>query len=280
MSARARWTFLEQFRWTAPPPPARRWEPLQAWVQTARRALEQALSGLPQRVRQSDEVLERLGGEPLRRDWHGFRPLALGREEDWSDWLAFLLEGSRTGLLGQSLFGGEPAAYAQPASMRREWCLPDGYRADLGIELRSGEWLHVEVKVGDTAFAKTFGTGAAMRRELPAGARARDFVLLPAEDLPGWEESAQTLRGQFPFAVTPILWQHVAVGLRRTLVHGGEPPFWEAWASGFLGCVEQILLGHPRLHGALHVARQPLAQLAALASLDSVLTASLGAAHA
>ena len=46
-----------------------------------------------------DRELAWLGGDPLHDDWSAFRPLALGREEVWSDWLAHLLASGDTELL-------------------------------------------------------------------------------------------------------------------------------------------------------------------------------------
>ncbi|GAH28166.1 unnamed protein product, partial [marine sediment metagenome] len=38
-----------------------------------------------------DKELKLYGGEPSNFNWHNFRPLRLTREEDWSDWLIYLI---------------------------------------------------------------------------------------------------------------------------------------------------------------------------------------------
>ncbi len=71
--------------------------------------------------------------------------------------------------------------------------------------------------------------------------------------------------------MTPITWRRVVTGLRRALRAGGETPFWEAWAYGFAGAAQQVLLGHPIVGGGVALERQPLHRLAALASLADVM---------
>lgn len=89
---------------------------------------------------ESDAQLAELGGDPLRDAWASFRPLRLSREEDWSDWLAHLIQTSRTGVFWSvALRGRLPSgALANPRVVHREWILPGGYRADLGIERQVG----------------------------------------------------------------------------------------------------------------------------------------------
>jgi len=52
-----------------------------------------------------DSELAEFGNDPTRTDWSRFRPLRLSREEDWSDWLAYLIERSDKGVFAQSLLG-------------------------------------------------------------------------------------------------------------------------------------------------------------------------------
>src|SRR5690242_15149797 len=49
------------------------------------------------------------GTDPTYRDWRQFRPLRLSREEDWSDWLAYLIECSDTGAFACCLFQDSPS---------------------------------------------------------------------------------------------------------------------------------------------------------------------------
>lgn len=279
MSPDPSWQFLEHFRWVPPAPPTQGWSAATSLVRAARSEFGRNLGALTPALARSDRVLARLGGDPARRDWRTFRPLALRREEDWSDWLAYLLEGSRTGVLGATAFGGDPGRWARPARVLREWTL-GGCRADLAVELTGEEWVHVEVKVGDEAFRKTYDTGAALRVELGPGARVSDVILLLAPALDAWDDDTRAHRRSFAFEVTPVTWRGVALGLRRSLARGGEEPWWEAWAFGFLGCVEQVLLGHPTARGPLDGSQAPLPALAALASMAELLESQHGGAHA
>lgn len=265
------WEFLRHFRAPRVAPRVVTWAGTEKWIRAARESVTPAVVELDALLRASDRELERLGGDPIHRDWRRFRPLALDREEAWSDWLASLLETSRTGILARNMFGGHASDLALPSDVRREWCLPGGYRADLGVRLRSGTWLHVEVKVGDDAFAKTYDTGAALRAEVGTSASVRDYILLPDADLDAWDDATRWLAKKFEFTVTPITWRQVVTGLRRALRAGGELPFWEAWAYGFAGAAQQVLLGHPIVGGRVALERQPLHRLAALASLADVM---------
>src|SRR5262245_22810372 len=116
--------------------------------------------------RRWDSLLGELGGDPNARDWSSFRMLRRDREEDWSDWLAQLLEESHDGRFARALFsdvdGQRPLDYSVRA-LHRE--VPeDGVRSDIVIEWRSGDYTHVEVKVGDPDLDKTLETARAMEK--------------------------------------------------------------------------------------------------------------------
>ena len=60
----------------------------------------------------SIRLLAQFGGDPTHQNWEALRPLRLrsqGREEDWSDWLAYLIQSSDTGTFSCILFGGSPS---------------------------------------------------------------------------------------------------------------------------------------------------------------------------
>lgn len=98
-----------------------------------------------------DDVLREFGGDPHARDWARFRALRRHREEDWSDWLAQLIEDSVTGWFAWRLFGAleerSSADYISP-DVQRE-VSREGFRADLVVLWRDATYTHVEVKVGD-----------------------------------------------------------------------------------------------------------------------------------
>jgi hypothetical protein len=147
-----------------------------------------------------DQKLQDLGGDPAREDWSLFRPLRLSREEDWSDWLSHLLERSRS-----------------------------GRRADIIASFKNGDWVHLEVKVGDLAFAKTAETGQALRRHRD-GSNRGDFLLLPKVDMSIWESERSRL-GTIADRIEVRTWHDVARALRRCIIEPDtESVPWRAWA--------------------------------------------------
>src|SRR5207248_2293600 len=96
-----------------------------------------------------------LGGDPLRDDWRGFRPLVVGREEAWSDWLAHLLASGNTEFL-RRLFGIPELPAVAPRVSREQELLVDqadrsqgNYRSDIILQWPEPMLgIHVEVKVG------------------------------------------------------------------------------------------------------------------------------------
>lgn len=192
-----------------------------------------------------DEWFSDFGGDPTHTDWSQFRPLRLSREEDWSDWLAYLIGGSSTGVFSACLFGtgdSAPAAYANPSRVERE-VSHQGYRADLIVRWSNGEMAHIEVKVGDESLSKTFGTGAAMRAKYSQDKSAwHNYVLLLSDQLPTWNVLVPVDTEEPEFRA--LVWEDVCVALRRGM-RAGEQRLWQAWAYGFVGSIEQMLIGYP-----------------------------------
>lgn len=202
-------------------------------------------------VNDYDEQLRDLGGEFTRQNWRAFRPLRLSREEDWSDWLAFLLQSSTSGNLAAQIFaevGQLDAAQLAAPEVEREESTSDGTRrADLLITWHDGGKSHVEVKIWDQAFEKTFDTAAAMRAEHTAHEWRGDFILLPEEAAEAWVASSEPMTRAWGFSVRMLTWRRVAVALRRCLWTKCEPLSWLAWAYAYCGSIEQVILQHPRI---------------------------------
>jgi len=225
-------------------------------VQTARDRVERSLAIW-------DGLLADLGGDPSFKDWRSFRPLRLTREEDWSDWLAHLIQSSATGYFAHHLLGSaaaraapamsptETRMFVAPPRCDREVDTEDGRRADIVIRWAGDDsrWTHIEVKVGDEQFAKTYDTARKLRAKLaPAGAWT-DFILIPQHSNLTWLECKDDIEGksdQCPIAVCTLTWGHVASSLRASLIAKGENFPWRVWAYSFCGAVEQVLLGVPR----------------------------------
>jgi len=183
-----------------------------------------------------------LGGEPVCQDWSRFRPLRLSREEDWSDWLAYLFETSSTGILAARLFGSAEAKCRGPR-VEREVPM-EGSRLDLQIHWSDGTYTHIEVKVGDLSLAKTVPTALA-HRKLVEPAQCDDFLLLPREDCAEWD---RVYAENSAVPIKTITWHDVAFAIRCSLASPvQEPVVWRAWAVAYLGAVHRRLLLHPRI---------------------------------
>ena len=153
---------------------------------------------------------------PTSRDWTSFLLLRRGREEDWSDWLAQLLEDSSTGRFAYALLGATEAkpvsSYVGPFVHREVLC--EGFRADLVIEWADASYTHIEVKVGDPNLGKTQPTAEKIALRFAHHLRCRsDHVLLLPTQLDAWSGQPPVSRG----GVHPLTWIDVALALRRPL---------------------------------------------------------------
>lgn len=221
------------------------WEVIDEFIGAYTNVFEEQYSKLDHLLNEWDQALETFGNDPTHVDWSHFRPLRLAREEDWADWLAFLIERSTTGTLAYSLFheeGVPPDNYVLPKTVERE--VPHGeFRADLIIKWSSGRHAHIEVKVGDENLHKTFETSRVMR--IAYGQPLENwsnFILLLSHQLPDWHEIQHDDAGEPPVAA--LTWIDVSIAIRKALL-SQENVMWKAWAYCFLGCIEQQLVGYP-----------------------------------
>jgi hypothetical protein len=97
------WSFLKKFGKQSANP-VQDWQPIARLKEKAREALAPCIREHEELERNWRKKLQPLCGDGSSYDWDRFRPLLHDREEDWSDWLAWLLETSQTGLLAKSLF--------------------------------------------------------------------------------------------------------------------------------------------------------------------------------
>ncbi len=180
--------------------------------------------------------------DPSERDWRNFRPLRISREEDWSNWLAYLLESSSSHMLSKTVFGsiGVPESALRPRVVERE-IQAGRYRADMYIQWEAGYQTHVEIKVGDKELEKTLETGKALLAEKRGDSEKwSNCILLLEEQLPEWRAMPENDRR----GVHEITWTDVAKGLRTVLANPQqESTFWISWAIALTGCIEQTLLG-------------------------------------
>jgi hypothetical protein len=223
------------------------WKHLDPLFHLARRAADEQRRELEGALTSWNERLADLGGDPSRTDLTDFRPLRPSREEAWSDWLQHLLRASESGVLAEQLLGR-----IQPhADARRELVGASGkFRADLIVFWPDDTATHVEVKVGDLQFEKTWPTALDMEAKWPEIRAWRHFILLPDEDLELWRQVVPPEHGAC--RIDELTWSAVALGLRRTLLRRKEPLHWRVWAWTLCGVIEQRLLGMPRFGPELH----------------------------
>lgn len=220
------------------------WPDLSRWTDLASEAVAVEERRLRSLLDYWDDAFRDLGGDPSRTDWRKFRPLRLSREEDWSDWLCHLLETSTTGTFARELFGGRlrelVTDFAGPTAEREAWTDLHDRRGDLLIYWRDGAVSHVEVKIGDHNFEKTFETSNGLRRARGSPAVWVDHILILEAALDAWQERERFSEEDHRFDV--LLWRDVARALRRGLL-ASEKTAWRAWGWTFTGAIEQRLLG-------------------------------------
>lgn len=182
--------------------------------------------------------------DPSAVDRTSFRMLRLAREEDWSDWLAQLIEDSKTGSFAKRFFGGAPGDSFAIKQVRREISTHEGWRADIVIEWKDSSYTHLEVKVGDSSVEKTLDTAEAIQRRFQGQRRRGDFILFLPEQCDDWDQRCRQ-NSNLGSRISALTWIDAARAFRLALRQGGESPAWRVWAHAFCGTIEQKLLRIP-----------------------------------
>ena len=81
-----------------------RWDDCDALVSAYSSVIDERYEELHRLLDKWNCELDFLGKDPTHTDWNSFHVLRLSREEDWSDWLGFLIAQSETGVFSQNLF--------------------------------------------------------------------------------------------------------------------------------------------------------------------------------
>lgn len=237
------WSAFDGFKRPLEP---RSWSGVIAWTSEIEAQLGADRGALAQQRRSSDQLLQDLEGDPSARDWTLFLPLRRNREEDWSDWLAQLIEDSITGRFAWALLGPTEhrtvGSYVGPRVHREVVC--DGHRADLVIEWTDISYTHIEIKVGDQHLGKTLQTAQTVANRFGAYCTRRsDAVLLLPSQRDAWDVACRDAC-ELGELVSCLTWAAVARALRTALPQSaGESIHWRVWAHVFCGAVEQDLLG-------------------------------------
>jgi len=276
MPTPSRWSVADG--WTPPPSAPPSWSAVKPLLDLAGTLLIRARGELGSLLERWQEELADLGSDPLMSDWTRFRPLRVGREEDWSDWLAFLLETSVTGVFAEVLLGDGRQSLEEAGRTRsrprvdRETFTPDRVRRTdllIGWTTPTAPCTHIEVKIWDQQLDKTVDTAERLAKT------TETFLLLPMESLPMWHETL-TRYGDRAAAIKVRTWDDVAVGLRAGLRAKREPIVWRAWALAFCGAVQQQILGHAVVDPSVPAGAYPtIDTFGILTSLTTVLRKGL-----
>lgn len=238
------WNIFDGFTPPRRQTPPASWDNLTQWQHELENTLQSRRADLITCRMEWDEALSDLDlRDPSAVDRTSFRALRLSREEDWSDWLAQLIEDSH-GSFTRRLFR-EPSSVAMSVKrVSREVSSLEGWRADLIIEWHDVSYTHVEVKVGDSNLDKTIDTAKAIEKRFE-GQRCRgDFILLLPEQRDYWSQRCLD-NTKLAERVNAITWVDVAHAIRGTLRKASESPAWRVWAHAFCGAIEQKLLQVP-----------------------------------
>lgn len=221
------------------------WADIGSWQETLEAGLKVRRGDLAECRREWDAALRDLGlHDPSAVDRTSFRMLRLDREEDWSNWLAQLIEDSQTGSFAERLFGRAPADSFVIKQVHREVPSHEGWRADIIVEWKDSSYTHVEVKIGDQNLDKTFDTAVAMQKRFHGQRQRGDFILLPPEQCDDWDQKCR-LSPDLGKRISALTWIDAARAFRFALREGGESPAWRVWAHTFCGAIEQKLLRIP-----------------------------------
>lgn len=220
------------------------WLVFESLFETADRLNAQLESMIDDKLVIWNNRLRDFGGDPSLMDWTKFRPLRLDREEDWSDWLAFLISSSDSGCFAYTLFrfeGFSVSDYVRPPTVHREPVAGD-CRGDVLVRWGDGRYTNIEIKIGDPGLEKTYYTARKLReRHLEEDTDWLDVIILMKSQVSDW----QRIEEEHDEAVHAITWEEVALSLRTSLLNSEETLTWKAWAYAYLGAVEETLLRYP-----------------------------------
>ncbi|MEQ1732081.1 MAG: hypothetical protein ABL940_00320 [Bacteroidia bacterium] len=185
-------------------------------------------------IEQWDSLTIDLGKDATHKNWSNFRPLNLSREEDWSNWLAFLIEHSESGMFSYYLLNEKEGK--NPKKVHRELSCGN-YRADIVINWEGNNYTHIEVKIGDENLLKTFNTCLTLEDKF-SNTNWKHYILLLSNQVNSWNQVSFFQSKH----ISLITWEDVSIALRKSIL-GEESITWKVWAYSFIGVIEQKLIG-------------------------------------
>jgi len=240
------WKVFKNWQAILGPSKSKDWDATKRFRLLGLQCFEQDYSKLPDLLTQWDSVFERYGGDPCRINSESLRPLRLSREEAWSDWLGYLLQTSRDVGFAAELFPQleiQNNPYHHPEVIREE--STETHRADMVIHWDEGHSTHLEVKLWDESFLKTFSTASELHGKHSDSSSHcwSDYILIPRESRELWEECVGTVQGVIK--IQEVFWEDVTIALRKAILRQKEDLRWCSYAHGFCGSIEQKILGFP-----------------------------------
>ncbi len=238
---RQSWSIFDGWTSKAPSQPSDQptWTLTDRWMKSVSQLAKAEAAALRPLLQPWEAKLKDIGGDPSADRWELFRPLRLSREEDWSDWLGWLLQAEPGAGIARSLFG-PPLNGTKLEKLLREVPVAGGARrADLVLLWKHRAASHVEVKLWDTSFGKTAETAKACEAAFRPRRTWRHNALLPDELKEDWQRSAGTN------GIYVVTWTDLVVELRRALLMPRQDGQWRAFARAYCGAIERQILGIP-----------------------------------
>lgn len=221
------------------------WIIFDQWIQLLKSTFNQKLSVLKKLRDIWNNKLSQFGGNPFNYNWNNFRPLRLSREEDWSDWLIYLLTESKSGYFPYNLlklYNFKKEDFMFPINYKREVFF-EGYRSDIIIQWKHDIFTHIDVKIGDPNLDKTFTTAAKMYDHF-SGKEHKwyDFILLLDNQVENWLSISKRKNKKIKY----ITWKNIDISLRKSIIYSKESIVWKVWAYSFIGAIEEKLFNLKR----------------------------------
>lgn len=202
-----------------------------------------------------DNSESRFDYDPLTVNWRSDTaangPLRANQEENWSQWLSFLIH-SNSGDFLKQLFGKEVGE--RPESVQREVYFFDPSRRDRRVDILiefDTVGISIEVKLDDEIYEKTPHTAELVERD--DSRKWTHVLLLPKTKRPQLratfssqlDESGDrpSIHSAHSTNISVVYWRDISQALRRTLLTCNNlAPHWEASAYLFITLIEQKIL--------------------------------------